>query len=167
MAYAALNDAEPGRVLVVTPGDTALEAALATKEAGRIWRTSSLRRPSMLTTDEYKRDAEPARYDLVIYDQCAAGRDAPGQHAVDGPVAAGAGVAGSGRRPPPRTATPRMAIRRRTRPRRTMMIRANRSPRCRRLSTGTGPIRCWPMWSWATSDIPDSLVLRPPPGAAC
>ena len=32
--YAALNDAKPGRVLVVTPGNVALEVALATR-AGR------------------------------------------------------------------------------------------------------------------------------------
>ena len=34
--YAALNDAKPGRVLVVTPGNVALEIALATERAGRL-----------------------------------------------------------------------------------------------------------------------------------
>ena len=33
IAYAALNDAKPGRVLVVTPGNVALEVALATQRA--------------------------------------------------------------------------------------------------------------------------------------
>ena len=34
--YAALNDAKPGKVLVVTPGNVALEIALATERAGRL-----------------------------------------------------------------------------------------------------------------------------------
>lgn len=70
VAYAALNDATPGRVLVVTPGDTALEVALATKEAGQL-ASVRLASPDILTTDEYRRDAESGAYDLVIYDQCA------------------------------------------------------------------------------------------------
>jgi hypothetical protein len=70
VAYAALNDATPGRVLVVTPGNTALEVALATKEAGQL-ADIRLATPDVLTTNEYRRDAESGGYDLVIYDQCA------------------------------------------------------------------------------------------------
>ena len=70
VAYAALNDARPGRVLVVTPGDTALEVALATKEAGEL-ANIKLAGPEVLSTDEYRRDVESGAYDLVIYDQCA------------------------------------------------------------------------------------------------
>ena len=36
IGYAALNDAKPGRVLVVTPGNVALEVALATERAGKL-----------------------------------------------------------------------------------------------------------------------------------
>jgi hypothetical protein len=70
VAYAAVNDATPGRVLVVTPGNTALEVALSTKEAGQL-ANIQLAAPDVLTTDEYRRDAESGAYDLVIYDQCA------------------------------------------------------------------------------------------------
>ncbi len=69
VAYAALNNAEPGRVLVVTPGDTALELALATKEAGEL-ASVELAKPDVLTTDGYRRNAESGAYDLVVYDQC-------------------------------------------------------------------------------------------------
>src|SRR5688572_13083505 len=36
VGYAALNEAKPGRVLIVTPGNVALEVALATERAGRL-----------------------------------------------------------------------------------------------------------------------------------
>src|SRR4051812_9330689 len=36
LGYAALNDAKPGRVLVVTPGNRMLEYVLATKRAGKL-----------------------------------------------------------------------------------------------------------------------------------
>ena len=44
VGYAALNDAKPGRVLVVTPGNVALEVALATRAGRASWRTSNSRR---------------------------------------------------------------------------------------------------------------------------
>jgi hypothetical protein len=70
VGYAALNDEKPGRVLVVTPGNTALEVVLATQRAGKL-ANIELKKPDILTTDEYKKDADAGAYDLIIYDQCA------------------------------------------------------------------------------------------------
>src|SRR6185503_9764950 len=49
VGYAAINDAKPGRVLVVTPGNVALQAALATLRSGRL-ANIQLQAPDMLTT---------------------------------------------------------------------------------------------------------------------
>jgi hypothetical protein len=68
--YAALNDAEPGRVLVVSPGNVWLEVSLATERAGRLANVQ-FQQPQTLTTPEYQRDAEGGAYDLIIFDQCA------------------------------------------------------------------------------------------------
>jgi hypothetical protein len=68
--YAALNDAKPGRVLVVTPGNVALQVALATERAGKLGNIE-FKQPSVLTTEDYKRDADGGAYDFIIYDQCA------------------------------------------------------------------------------------------------
>ncbi len=70
VGYAAVNDAQPGRVLVVTPGDVALQVALATQRAGRL-ANIQIKAPDVLTTDQYKRDADLGAYDFIIYDQCA------------------------------------------------------------------------------------------------
>jgi hypothetical protein len=70
VAYAALNDAKPGRVLVVSPGNKALEVALGTQRAARLG-IIQLATPEILTTEDYKKDAEAGGYNLVIYDQCA------------------------------------------------------------------------------------------------
>jgi hypothetical protein len=69
-AYAALNDAKPGRVLVVTPGNAALEVSLATERAGKLGNIE-FKSPDVLTTEEHKRDMDAGTYNLVIYDQCA------------------------------------------------------------------------------------------------
>lgn len=68
-AYAALNDALTGRVLVVTPGNPLLETALATERSGRLSQIE-LQTPDYLTGSEYDRLADTGQYDLVIYDQC-------------------------------------------------------------------------------------------------
>jgi hypothetical protein len=68
-AYAALNEAKPGRVLVVTPGNVALEVAMATERAGKL-ANIEFKTPDVMTTDQYKRDMEASTYNLVIYDQC-------------------------------------------------------------------------------------------------
>src|SRR3954462_8873245 len=70
MGYAAINEAKPGRVLVVTPGDVALQVALATPRAGRL-ANIQIKSPDVLATDDYKRESELGLYDLVIFDQCA------------------------------------------------------------------------------------------------
>jgi hypothetical protein len=68
--YAALNDAKPGRVLVVSPGNVALEVALATERAGKL-ANIEFKTPDVMMTDQYKKDMEASAYHLVIYDQCA------------------------------------------------------------------------------------------------
>ncbi len=69
--YAALNDAKPGRVLVVSPGNVALEVAFATERSGKLG-VIEFKTPGALSSDGYKRDADGSVYDLIIYDQCAA-----------------------------------------------------------------------------------------------
>ena len=69
VGYAALNDAKPGRVLVVTPGNVALEVALATERAVRL-ASVEFKTPDVLESESYRRDADAGAYDLVIYDQC-------------------------------------------------------------------------------------------------
>jgi hypothetical protein len=66
--YAALNDAKPGRVLVITPGNVALETALKTQRVGRLGEIQ-IQAPSYLETDEYKKAVDSGAYNLVIYDQ--------------------------------------------------------------------------------------------------
>jgi hypothetical protein len=68
--FAALNDAKPGKVLIVTPGNVALEVALATERAGRLANVE-FKAPDILTTDAYLRDADGGAYDLIVFDQCA------------------------------------------------------------------------------------------------
>jgi hypothetical protein len=68
-AYAALNDANPGRVLFVSPGNPALAAALATQRSGRL-ASFELKEPGFLDTDRYQQLAQTGEYELVIFDQC-------------------------------------------------------------------------------------------------
>jgi hypothetical protein len=70
VGYAALNDAGAGTVLVVSPGDAALELALGTTRAARL-ATITLVPPATLESADYRRDAASGKYDLIIYDQCA------------------------------------------------------------------------------------------------
>jgi hypothetical protein len=70
VGYAALNDAAPGRVLFVTPGNVAIEVALATQRAGRLGGIEQ-KTPEFLKSEEYKRAADTGEYNLIIYDQCA------------------------------------------------------------------------------------------------
>src|SRR4051794_40683139 len=59
--YSALNDAKPGRVLVVSPGNVALEVALATERAKKIANVE-FKKPDVLTSDAYKKDADSGAY---------------------------------------------------------------------------------------------------------
>ena len=70
VGFAAINEAKPGRVLVVTPGNVALRVALATQRSGRL-ANIQFQTPDVLKTEQYKSDAELGTYDLVVYDQCA------------------------------------------------------------------------------------------------
>lgn len=69
VGFAALNETEPGKVLVVTPGNVALEVTMATQRAGRLAEIDA-KAPDYLTSTEYQRDADAGTYDLVIFDQC-------------------------------------------------------------------------------------------------
>jgi hypothetical protein len=69
-AYAVVNLPRPAKVLVVTPGNDALELALGTDEAKKI-ADVSIAEPKLLETKAYADQAAEGAYDLVIYDQCA------------------------------------------------------------------------------------------------
>lgn len=70
VAYAALNDAAPGRVLVASSGNhVVLNYALSTERAKRL-ASVEFQSPDVLTSDTYRRDADTGEYDLVIYDRC-------------------------------------------------------------------------------------------------
>jgi hypothetical protein len=159
VGYAALNDAKPGRVLVVTPGDVALEVVLATQRAGKL-ANIELKKPDQLTSAEYKRDADAGTYDLIVYDQCAPatmprantlfiGRRPPGPTWRGGNKAAGDGKAKADvdaakgapqNDTPPKAAAPQIVDWDRSHP---MLA-----------SVELGNV-----------DIADSIVLDPPPGA--
>ncbi len=68
-AYAVLEDRRDGRVLLVTPGNTTLEAALTTERARRLAAVEVIS-PDALKTPEFKRQSQSENYDLVIFDQC-------------------------------------------------------------------------------------------------
>ncbi len=70
VAYAALNEAATGRVLVVSPGDVPLDLALGTERAKRLANVTIVP-PATLDSAGYRRDADEGAYDLIIYDQCA------------------------------------------------------------------------------------------------
>jgi hypothetical protein len=68
-AWAVVNLPRPTNVLVVTPGNDALELALATDEAQKI-ANISLAEPKLLDTKAYQDQAAEGTYDLIVYDQC-------------------------------------------------------------------------------------------------
>ncbi len=68
-AYSVLNLPRRAEVLVVTPGNTALEVALTTEQARRAANVD-FATPDVLETDEHKNRVLAGSYDLVIYDQC-------------------------------------------------------------------------------------------------
>ncbi len=69
-AHAVVNLPRPAKVLVVTPGNDALELALGTEEAGKV-ADVSLAEPKLLESKAYEDQAAEGAYDLIIYDQCA------------------------------------------------------------------------------------------------
>lgn len=68
-AYAAINDVQSNRVLLVTSGNVAVEQALATGRVGRLGEVA-VEPPEFLDSDAYEARAASAAYDLVIFDRC-------------------------------------------------------------------------------------------------
>lgn len=70
VAYAVLDPSEQSRVLLVTPGNRALELGLSTEEVLRLAKVEKIS-PASLGTDDFRRQMESGAYDVVIFDQCA------------------------------------------------------------------------------------------------
>lgn len=69
MAWAALDPPERSRVLLVTPGNDALELAVRTDSASeRI--EATVARPEILDAPDYRSKASAGYWSLVIFDQC-------------------------------------------------------------------------------------------------
>jgi hypothetical protein len=68
-AWAAVNSSRRPKVLLVTPGNDALELALATPRAGEMAEISKAK-PDVLKTKEHQRAAAGGAFDLIIYDRC-------------------------------------------------------------------------------------------------
>lgn len=69
LAYAALNDSKSGRILLVTPGNIAIEQAVATARTDRLGGVEVVTPPT-LKTKTHLRDAAAGGFDLIIYDRC-------------------------------------------------------------------------------------------------
>jgi hypothetical protein len=69
-AYAVLDQQKRTRVLLVTPGNRALELGLSTERARRVGTVSKVG-PQEIKTPDFKRELQTEVYDLVIFDQCA------------------------------------------------------------------------------------------------
>lgn len=70
VAFAPLSQPRQANVLLVTPRNDALDMVLSTPFIQRIANVT-VGEPSMLSAEEYKKQAVAGGYDLVIYDQCA------------------------------------------------------------------------------------------------
>ena len=70
VAYAAIRPNRPINVLLVTPGNSALETALQT---ARVQQVASLQTQgvSFLTDPKYSESANNSAYDLIVFDQCS------------------------------------------------------------------------------------------------
>ena len=68
-AWAVVSPPRRGKVLLVTPGNDALQFALSTPRAGELAEIS-IAQPNVLETKEHKQLAASGAYDLIIYDQC-------------------------------------------------------------------------------------------------
>jgi len=69
-AYAVLSQRSDARVLLVTPGNSTLEAALATERASRLAKIEKVA-PAVLKTEEFQEQSQTETYHLIIFDQCA------------------------------------------------------------------------------------------------
>ncbi len=70
VATAVMGQRRDARVLLVTPGNTTLESALATERASRLAKVEKVS-PDVLKTDAFQEQSQTEVYDLVIFDQCA------------------------------------------------------------------------------------------------
>lgn len=68
-AFAVLSKRSDGRVLLVTPGNTTLERALATERANRLAVVDKVS-TEVLKTEDFKTQALTDFFDLIIFDQC-------------------------------------------------------------------------------------------------
>ncbi|MEM6330882.1 MAG: BatA and WFA domain-containing protein [Planctomycetota bacterium] len=68
-AFAAIDDVDPGRVLLVTPGNVVVETALSTARAGRLGGIEQVR-PAGLQDMQRQAALLAGEYDLVIFDRC-------------------------------------------------------------------------------------------------
>ncbi|OHB81085.1 MAG: hypothetical protein A2W31_02905 [Planctomycetes bacterium RBG_16_64_10] len=69
VAQAGINTPRRGRVLLVTPGNAAVQSALATRHARELAVVETAG-PDVLSNKQYQQESAAGRYDLVIYDQC-------------------------------------------------------------------------------------------------
>lgn len=73
VAYTAINRPRPARVLVVSPGNEALRAALDTGQVQEL-AVVTFAEPPILETAEHKDQVDAGLYDLIIYDRCQPAR---------------------------------------------------------------------------------------------
>ena len=68
-AFATIDDADPGKILLVTPGNIVVETALSTARAGRLGGIEQ-KQPSALEDKQLIQQLRTGDYDLVIFDRC-------------------------------------------------------------------------------------------------
>ncbi len=69
IGYVGINPPRRVKVLLVSPGNDALQLALTTEDAARL-ADVAMAGPPHLQAAEYRQAAEEGKYDLIIYDQC-------------------------------------------------------------------------------------------------
>ncbi len=70
VAYASVRPSKLISVLFITPGNSALDAALHTERCKKISQVQ-VEPPSYLTSEAYTKGVASGSFDLIIYDQCA------------------------------------------------------------------------------------------------
>jgi hypothetical protein len=69
-AYAVVTTPRPAKVLLITPGNDALQLALATDELRKV-AVVTVQDPSFLETKAFQEASLEGAFDLIIFDQCA------------------------------------------------------------------------------------------------
>lgn len=70
VAYAVLDPQKQARILLITPGNNALELALTTERTRRYGKVEKLS-PEAMAAPDFQQQMQSELYDLVIFDQCA------------------------------------------------------------------------------------------------